>query len=152
VVHYHNHVGTWIETPVELDRLVHHIHPGTIDLCFDTGHYAYGGGNPLDFIKQNLARIGYLHLKDVDAEVLAQARREGWSFLEALRHIIFCPLGAGSAQIPETIRHLVARRFTGWVIIEQDTCQGDATVNARANLETVRRLERLAPPDPEVTR
>jgi hypothetical protein len=37
----------------------------------------------------------------------------------------------------------MANRFDGWVIVEQDTCDGDSTRNARANLDTILAL---APP------
>jgi inosose dehydratase len=132
-LHVHNHVGTWIETPTELAALLAHLDTALVDLCFDTGHYAYGGGEPLAFMRDNLEAIGYLHLKDVDASVLVEARRQGWSFLEALRHVIFCPLGDGSAEIPAILHLLSDSRFAGWVVVEQDTCHGDPTAVARQN-------------------
>lgn len=136
-VHYHNHVGSYIESPREVEGLVRHLQGGPVDLCFDTGHYAYGGGDALAFLNDHLDSIGYLHLKDVDGTILADARRHGWSFLDALRHIIFCPLGDGDAEIPAIVETLVLSRFDGWLIVEQDTCNGDATLNARNNLRTL---------------
>lgn len=132
-VHFHNHVGTWIETPAEVDALLEHLDTGLVDICFDTGHYAYGGGDALAFLRDNIGRIGYIHLKDVDGDVLAEARAEGWSFLEALRHIIFSPLGEGSAEIPAILDVLTESGYTGWVVVEQDTCEGDSTDVARQN-------------------
>lgn len=138
-VHFHNHVGTWIETPAELAALMEHLDTSRVDLCFDTGHYAYGGGEALAFMRQYPETIGYIHLKDVDAEVLAEAKANGWSFLEALRHIIFSPLGDGSAEISDILSTLVANRFEGWVVVEQDTCEGDPTATARQNREYIER-------------
>lgn len=138
-IHFHNHVGTWIETPAELDALMEHVDTSRVDLCFDTGHYAYGGGNALAFLRQNPDAIGYIHLKDVDADVLAEAKEKRWSFLEALRHVIFSPLGEGSAEIPEILSTLVSSRFEGWVVVEQDTCKGDPTETARQNREYIER-------------
>jgi inosose dehydratase len=132
-VHFHNHVGTWIETPAELDALMAHLDFDLVDLCFDTGHYAYGGGDALAFLRDHADRIGYLHLKDVDGVVLTEAKEQSWSFLEALRHIIFSPLGDGAADIPGILLTLVESKFTGWVVVEQDTCAGDPTETARAN-------------------
>ncbi len=140
-VHYHNHAGTVIETLGELALLIDHLEPGTVDLCFDTGHFAYGGGDSLDFLRNHLPAIGYLHLKDVDANVLHDARTNGWSFTEGLRHFIFCPLGEGSAHIDSIVTTLAGQQFSGYVIVEQDTCRGDSTANARHNLETVRQIE-----------
>ncbi|MGC4105312.1 MAG: sugar phosphate isomerase/epimerase [Thermomicrobiales bacterium] len=139
-LHYHNHVGSFIEAPAEVAALAERLDPELVDLCFDTGHYAFGGGDALRFLRDQSDRIGILHLKDVDPAVLAEAQAEGWDFRESLRHYIFCPLGQGSAGIDRIVQTLVERAFPGWVIVEQDTCEGDATANARANLETLRDL------------
>lgn len=143
-VHYHNHAGTCIETPGEVRSLISHLDLNAVDLCFDTGHYAFGGGDALDFIDGHFASIGYLHLKDVDPEVLQMAQANRWSFLEALKHYVFCPLGEGSAHISDVIELLIRERFGNYVIIEQDTCRGDATVNGRRNLATVLSLATAA--------
>lgn len=134
-IRYHNHVGSWIETPTELATLMDHLDFGKVDLCFDTGHYAFGGGDPHAFITSHLERIGLLHLKDVDDAVLTRSRANRWSFQDALRQIIFCPLGDGGARIPEVLGLLAQHRFCGSIIIEQDTCAGDSTATARLNLE-----------------
>ena len=138
-VHFHNHVGTWIETPAELDALMQHLDLDLVDLCFDTGHYVYGGGEPLAFLREHFGTVGYLHLKDVDANVLVDAKENGWSFYDALRHVIFSPLGDGSADIPAVLETLTGNRFEGWVVVEQDTCNGDPTRTARQNREYIER-------------
>ena len=135
--HYHNHVGTWIETPNEVATLLPHLRDAGIDLCFDTGHYAYGGGDAAAFLAEHLVDTGYLHLKDVDTDIVREARQNGWSFLEALRQIVFAPIGIGDANIPTILDTLVDGNFSGWVVIEQDTCAGDQTINARKNLDFV---------------
>lgn len=136
-VHYHHHAGTFIETPKEINELVGHLAGSGVDLCFDTGHYAFGGGDPKAFIRDHPDVIGYLHLKDVSLDVLGMAKTLRWGFLEALRHIVFPPLGQGSAGIDSIVRSLVDRRYDGFVVIEQDTCEGDPTLTARANLDFV---------------
>ena len=136
-VHYHNHVGTWIEAPHELNALLDHLDTSIVDLCFDTGHYAYGGGNPAEFIARNLATIGYLHLKDVDTGAVADARDRQLTFIEALREIVFCPIGKGSADIPAILDVLSSHHFRGWIIVEQDTCLGNPTEVARRNLDFI---------------
>ena len=143
-VHYHNHAGTYIETPIELERFISAIELARVDVCFDTGHFAYGGGDSLGFVQEHLPSIGYIHLKDVDEAVLQAARTQEWSFQDALRHYIFCPLGDGNARIDGIVSTLRRNLFTGWVILEQDTCRGDSTDNARKNLAAVRRFEEIA--------
>ncbi len=132
-VHYHNHVGTYIETPEEVDRLLHETAGDDLDLCFDTGHFAYGGGDPTAFVLEHGDRIGYLHLKDVSATVLAEAKSQRWSFLDALRQIIFCEFGQGIVDIPKVIAALRSGGYGGWVIVEQDTSARPSTVSATAS-------------------
>lgn len=139
-VHYHNHVGTYVETPVELDRFLDETTGDDVDLCFDTGHYAYGGGNPTAFVLEHGPQIGYLHLKDVSASVLTEARKQGWSFLDALRQIIFCEFGEGIVDIPKVIDVLKANEYAGWVIVEQDTSARDSTESATASRMYLRRM------------
>jgi inosose dehydratase len=132
--HVHNHVGTYVETPDEVAALAVEMDPGVADFCFDTGHYAYGSGDPVQFVQQYPHRIGYLHLKDVDAKVLAAAKMNAWSFLAALRQVIFCRFGEGVVDIPAIIDTLTQSSFDGWIVVEQDTCRGDSTEMAADNL------------------
>jgi inosose dehydratase len=137
-VRYHNHVGSWIEAPHEVDGLLRYLDTSCANLCFDTGHYAYGGGDPSQFIRGNIAQIGYLHLKDVDSAAVADARDRKLTFLEALRGIVFSPIGTGATDIPGILAILVEHHFDGWIVIEQDTCAGDPTDAARTNLAFIR--------------
>lgn len=133
-LHYHNHVGSWIEAPHEVDALLRHLPLDQVDLCFDTGHFAYGGGDAERFIRDHHAAIGYLHLKDVDTGTVASARKRQLTFIDALKEYVFSPIGQGAANVPGILDTLVAARFEGWVVVEQDTCEGDATDTARQNL------------------
>lgn len=133
-VHVHNHVGTYVETAWEVAALAAVMDPSHADFCFDTGHYAYGGGDPGTFVRENADRIGYVHLKDVAPEVLSDARRQRQSFLDALRRVIFCRIGEGVVDIPAILAVLQASSFDGWIVVEQDTCHGDATASAAQNL------------------
>jgi inosose dehydratase len=135
--HYHNHVGTHVETPAEVGHLLSLL-PSGVDLCFDTGHYAFGGGDPVAFVNEHAGQIGYLHLKDVDSEVLAQVRVEGLSFLDALRRFIFCDLGDGMVSIRSILSSLAGVDYQGWIVVEQDTCPGDPTETATRNRRYLR--------------
>lgn len=137
-VRYHNHVGTWIETPAEISALLSVLDISLVQLCFDTGHYAYGGGDPSRFISQYHDCIGYLHLKDVDTRAIADARSREMTFIDALKEYVFSPIGAGSADIPAILQALLENDYDGWIVVEQDTCKGDPTEIARANLDFIR--------------
>lgn len=149
-VHYHHHAGTFIEAPWEVDELLTRLADSAVDLCLDTGHYAFGGGDPGQFIKENRDKIGYLHLKDVDPAVLEMVKTLQWGFLEALRHIVFPPLGQGSVGVGEIVQSLVDQHYSGFVVIEQDTSLGDPTETARRNREfVVAASTRMSPPEPD---
>lgn len=137
-VRYHNHVGSWIEAPHELNALLAELDFSLANLCFDTGHYAYGGGNPYAFIRDNIGHIGYLHLKDVDNRILTDAQARELTFLEALREIVFAPIGTGTADIPGILGVLLQHGFKGWIVVEQDTCANDPTEAARENLTFIK--------------
>lgn len=132
-VHFHNHVGSYVETPDEIDRFWHEVDPALVDLCFDAGHYAYGGGDPVAFVAAHPDRIGYVHLKDVDAAVLAEARARRLGFLDALRTFVFCELGKGMVDVPAIVGSLQDGGYRGWIVVEQDTTPRPPTESARAN-------------------
>ncbi len=136
--HFHHHVGTHVETPAEIERLLAETDSALIDLCYDCGHHAYGGGDPLPFVARHRSRIGYVHLKDVDPVVLAEARRRRLGFHEALREFVFCEFGQGMVDIPAVVATLVEGSYRGWLVVEQDTTPRPPTESARANREFLR--------------
>jgi len=131
-VAFHNHVGTYVETPAETARLLDETDPALVGWCLDIGHLAFGGGNAIDMLPKYANRVQHVHVKDVSAAVLAQAKAAGWSFGQALAHFIFPPLGEGMARIPDVVTALRGVGYDGWYVIEQDTAP-DATAVAKAN-------------------
>lgn len=117
---FHHHAGTYVETPGEVDRLLSSTDPSLLGLCLDTGHYFYGGGNPVQAAQRHAARIGHLHLKDIRGDVLERVRKEGIGFLDAVRQGVFCELGAGTVDVLGVIRVLQASGYNGWAVFEQD--------------------------------
>jgi inosose dehydratase len=117
---FHHHAGTFVETPPEIEHLCACTEPDLIGLCLDTGHYYYGGGDPLEAVRKYDSRIRHLHLKDIRDDVLQLVRRAGYSFLEAIQRGIFCELGQGAIDLPAVIRELKKQGYCGWAIFEQD--------------------------------
>jgi inosose dehydratase len=117
---FHHHAGTYVETPLEIERLLSSTDPSLLGLCLDTGHYFYGGGDPTEAAKQYAARIWHVHLKDVRGNVLDCARKDKTGFLDAVGRGVFCPLGKGTVDIAGVIGALQARGYNGWVVFEQD--------------------------------
>ena len=137
---FHNHVGTYVETPAETARLLDETDPAKVGWCLDIGHLAYGGGNSLEMLGTYGDRVRHIHLKDVDGAILARAQADGLSFGDALKAYIFPPLGEGIAQVPECVAALLASGYDGWFVLEQDTCSGDPKDVARVNREYLEAL------------
>ena len=117
---FHHHTGTFVETPAEVARLCDLIDPALFGLCLDTGHYYYGGGDPVEAVGTYGKRIRHLHLKDVNPTILESVRRERVGYLDAVRRGVFCELGAGCVDFPAVIKGLRNAGFSGWAIVEQD--------------------------------
>jgi len=117
---FHHHCGTYVETPGETERLLAMTDPQMLGLCLDTGHYLYGGGEPVDCTRRHGNRIRHLHLKDVKPAVLEKVRRERIPYLDAIRTGVFCELGEGGVDLTGVIRELNAAGFDGWAVFEQD--------------------------------
>jgi inosose dehydratase len=130
---FHNHVGTYVETEEETSRLLEVTDASLVGWCLDCGHLTYGGGDTLRMLKKYGGRVGYVHIKDVDGEILQRALQERWSFHRALKAFIFAKLGHGIVNIPAVIRALTDSGYDGWVVVEQDTTPGDPTRVAGEN-------------------
>ncbi|MDQ3253657.1 MAG: TIM barrel protein [Acidobacteriota bacterium] len=117
---FHHHAGSFVETPGEIARLCELTEPDVLGICLDTGHYLFGGGDPVDAVHMYGARIRHLHLKDVQLPVLESARRDEVGFLEAVRRGVFCPLGEGAVDLKKVIQDMTAGGYSDWAIVEQD--------------------------------
>jgi inosose dehydratase len=116
----HHHAGTFIETPAEVDRFLAETDPETVGLLLDTGHYVYGGGDPVELLRRHGGRVRYVHLKDARAEELAHVRGSQATMNEAWGRGVFCPLGEGVVDFPRVVEALRGNGYSGWLIVEQD--------------------------------
>ncbi len=117
---FHPHVGTYVETRAEIDRLCELTDPALIGLCPDTGHLAYAGVAPEDIFRDYAGRVGYVHLKDVDAEKLELVRSQNIGFVRAVEMGLFVELGTGIVPISKIMERLTRAGYKGWIIVEQD--------------------------------
>ena len=114
---FHHHTATYVETPEEIAAFVEQT---DVALCFDTGHAAVGGGDPLDLARTYASRIGHLHLKDVYPVLLGRVRTGEVSLEHAWGNGIFCPLGAGMVDVRGVLALPELQDFEGWIVLEQD--------------------------------
>ncbi len=127
---FHHHAGTYIETPAEVARLLEMTDVG---LCLDTGHYAYGGGDPVEAVQTFGKRVEYLHFKDLDPVRLRAACAAKVGFLDGVRAGVFCELGGGCVRFPELLAALDRIGYDGWAVVEQDV---DATAAPKPGTPT----------------
>ena len=67
------------------------------------------------------------------AAALAECRRDGIGFLDALQRYIFCGLGKGCVDLPGFVEGLRRASFAGWMVVEEDTSPDVPLVAARRN-------------------
>jgi inosose dehydratase len=119
---FHNHAGTFVETPGELEQLAAMTDARTVGLCLDVGHYVLAGGDPVAALRGFGDRVDHIHLKDVSAEVRAGMRDGSVAgFMAGLRKQVFTELGSGMLDLEGVLRVLAARDYSGWLMVEQDT-------------------------------
>jgi inosose dehydratase len=122
---FHHHCAGYVETPWEIEALLKVTDPDLLGLCFDTGHYKFGGGtDPVAALKQFRDRIWYVHYKDCSPQRRAEAKAKHWNYFEALKHGIFCELGKGDVDFPGVTAELKSTGYNGWIVVEQDVLPG----------------------------
>lgn len=114
---FHPHVDCHVQTEEQIERL---LNDTNVQLCFDTGHHVYGGGEPISFYKKHADRIPYIHLKDCDLDVKAEMDKNHWSFAKAVTEDIMVEPGKGSIDFAELYKALAETGYDGWCVVEQD--------------------------------
>lgn len=121
-VTFHPHTATWIEAPDEVDALAQRLRGSGAGLCLDTGHHIVGGGDPVAALRDYGELVTHVHVKDVDAGVLARLRAgELDGFGAAVRARIFTEPGRGTLDLDGLVAELAARDYDGWLMVEQDS-------------------------------
>jgi inosose dehydratase len=124
---FHHHIGTWVETPGETARLLEMTDPDIVGLCFDTGHWRFASGDPVDGLKQYRDRIWHVHFKDCDPAVAAMSREKEWDGVTSVEHGVFCELGQGEVDFPAVLHVLRDTGYDDWIVVEQDVVPGMGT-------------------------
>jgi inosose dehydratase len=125
---FHPHVATYVETPEECERFFDATSHTNIGLCLDTGHCVYGHGDSVKEAEKYKNKLRFVHIKDCNAKVLEDARRNKWTFDEAIEHKVFTIIGQGDIDFPAFFRTLRKNDYSGWLVVEQDVKFGDPSV------------------------
>lgn len=140
---YHHHMGAYVESPADVDKLMQLTDPAKVFLLFDTGHAYFGGAaNPVDLLKKHVQRVVHVHCKDVRTPVIAQARNDGWSFLHGVINGTFTVPGDGSIDYAAVLKTLKDANYEGWLVVEaeQDPAVAPSYPYAQKGYQTLRAL------------
>ncbi|WP_399925510.1 sugar phosphate isomerase/epimerase family protein [Streptomyces kanamyceticus] len=116
----HPHADTHIDTEENVTRFLDATDSGLVSLCLDTGHYAYCGGDSVKLIETYGERIGYLHLKQVDPEILAAVRADEVPFGPAVARGVMCEPPAGVPDLGPVLAAAQRLDVDLFAIVEQD--------------------------------
>jgi inosose dehydratase len=116
---YHHHMGAYVETPQDVDTLMEVTGPD-VGLLFDSGHMAFGGGDPVAMLDKHVARVCHVHCKDVRPFVVKLARNGNWSFLQAVINGAFTVPGDGVVDFPALLSILARHGYQGWLVVEAE--------------------------------
>jgi inosose dehydratase len=118
---FHSHADSHVGYQRDVERFLEDTDPQYVNLCLDTGHIAYYGGDSVELIHRYPERIGYLHLKQVDPNLAARVVAEDISFSQAVRMDVMVepPLG-----VPDLAKVIAAANTAldhpVYGIVEQD--------------------------------
>jgi inosose dehydratase len=138
---YHHHMGAYVETAGDVDRLMART-SDAVGLLFDAGHLAFAGDDPLAVLDTHIARVCHVHCKDVRPAVVKLARNRNWSFLDAVIAGAFTVPGDGALNFPAIIAALKRHGYRGWLVVEaeQDPVIAPSYEYALKGYQTLRAL------------
>jgi inosose dehydratase len=142
----HPERNSLIETGAELERLIEL----GLSVCFDNGHFTAANGGwqrgdraAMDFVRDHIGAIPYLHFKNVSIEMRRMQLEEHLDPTDPRCQDIMCDLEDGIIDY-EAYRDLLdALNFRGVGIIEQDcpnSTTAQAFASAKKNLAYLQRI------------
>ena len=139
---FHHHCAGYVETPAEIDKLLGLTDPELLGLCLDMGHYAFGGGDPIEAVKKYGNRIWHVHFKDYSPGAARASKEAQGDYFDALKRGVFCELGKGAVDFNTITNLLKDMEYKDWIVVEQDILpgMGDPKNCAKANRDYIKTL------------
>lgn len=139
---FHHHCAGYIETPEEVKKLMTLTDPKLLGLCLDMGHYAFGGGDPVEALRAYADRIWHVHFKDFDSKIAQSSQKANGDYFDAIKRGVFCKLGEGTVNFKAIVDLLHEMNYKDWIVVEQDILpgMGNPKICAQANRDYLRRL------------
>lgn len=117
---FHSHAESPIGSYLEVVRLLEGTDARYTNLCLDTGHLAYYFGDSARLIREHPSRIGYLHLKQVEPDLLAHVLKNEISFVEAVSQGVMVEPPLGVPEYGDVLTEAAKANPGIFAIIEQD--------------------------------
>jgi inosose dehydratase len=117
---FHSHADSHIGTTREVTRFLDETDERYTNLCLDTGHFAYYGGDNVKLIEERPERIGYIHLKQVEASQLFDVLKNDTPFAEAVAGGIMIEPPYGIPDLAPVIEAVAKIDSEIFAIVEQD--------------------------------
>lgn len=121
---FHHHCAGYVETAAEVDKLMQLTNPELLGLCLDMGHFAFGGGDPVEALEKYYNRIWHVHFKDFDPEIGKESQENEYDYFKSVEKGVFCELGKGNVDFPAIVNILKSKGYDGWIVVEQDVLPG----------------------------
>ena len=117
---FHPHADSHVETREQIDRFLADTDPDHVSLCLDTGHLAYRRVDSAAVIRDHPDRIGYVHIKQMDPVIVAEATEHDLAFGQAVAKGASCEPPSGEPDIPSVVAALTELDRELFVVVEQD--------------------------------
>ena len=118
---FHSHADSHVGTYREVERFLEETDQAFTNLCLDTGHFAYYLGDNVKLMTKYPDRIGYLHLKQVEPNILADVLKNDMPFVEAVALGVMTEPGfEGVPELAPIIEKAAEINPEMFAIIEQD--------------------------------
>ena len=119
---YHHHMGSYVETPSDVDQLMALV-GDEVGLLFDSGHMSFAATDETAapaMLAKHVRRVCHVHCKDVRPQVIRMARNRNWSFLESVINGAFTVPGDGAVDFKTLLKLLHDNAYRGWLVVEAE--------------------------------
>ncbi|UQN28183.1 sugar phosphate isomerase/epimerase family protein [Brachybacterium kimchii] len=117
---FHSHAESPVGSGREVVELLERTDPRHVNLCVDTGHLAYYQVDCERLLREHPERVGYLHLKQVDPELLAEVLKNDIPFAEAVQRGVMVEPPYGVPGYAPILELAAAARPGVFAVVEQD--------------------------------
>jgi inosose dehydratase len=117
---FHSHADSHVGAQEDIETLLGATDPKYLNLCLDTGHAEYCGASSLELIKNYPDRIGYLHLKQINPDILKKVNEENMTWAAANLAGVMTEPPNGLPDLRAVIEAVEALDRLIFGIVEQD--------------------------------